>query len=65
MVELKEDQWQALNGQEQPPIVIDPKTGQIYRLIKQEIYELARGILKPLGQNWDNPADDNLIRKDL
>ena len=65
MIELREDQVQALNGQEQPPIVIDPKTGQIYRLIKQEIYELARGILKPLGRNWDNPADDNLIRKDL
>lgn len=65
MIELNEQQRQELDCLEQPVAVVDPKTGQVYRLITQEVYDIVRGILRPMGRNWDNPADDALIRKDL
>lgn len=66
MIELTEQQQQALDTPaEQPPVVVDPRTGQQYRLIRQEIYDLVRGTLKPYGRGWDDPADDDLIRKDV
>lgn len=65
MIELREDQLQALDREQQPAVVVDPRTGQHYRLIKEEVYEVMQGIVKPLNRNWGNPADDDLIRKDL
>jgi hypothetical protein len=62
MIELREEQFQALDGEHQPPVVIDPRTGQEYLLIKREVYDLVSGILKPYNQDWD--PDDELIRKD-
>ena len=63
MIELREDQLHALDGPEQPPVVVDPRTGQEYLLIRRDIYEKVRGILKPFGRAWDDPADDDLIRR--
>ena len=65
MIELREDQWRALDASEQSPIVVDPRTGQEYLLIRREVYEKVRGFLKPLGRAWDDPADDDLIGKDI
>jgi len=66
MIELTAQQQQAIDAQTlQPPCVVDPRTGQHYRLIRQEIYELVRGALKSHGRGWDDPADDDLIRKDV
>lgn len=58
MIELKEDQLQALNGQEQPLILVDPKTGQEYLLIKREVYDQLQGLLKPFREGWDDPKMD-------
>jgi hypothetical protein len=59
MIELTEQQRQALKGGEQPPVVVDPKTGHEYRLIRREIYEQVRGILKPYNLGWeDDPEMD-------
>jgi hypothetical protein len=63
MIELTEHQQEAIAAQEQRPVVVDPRTGQEYLLIRREIYELVRGTLKPYGRGWDDPADDDLIRK--
>ena len=65
MIELTHEQSQAMDDHEQPPAFVDPRTGQEYLLIRREIYELVRGTLKPYGRGWDDPADDDLIRKDL
>ena len=65
MIELSEDQLQVLDALEQPPVAVDPRTGQQYLLIRREIYEKVRGFLKPYSRAWDNPADDDLIRKDV
>ncbi len=63
MIELRDDQLQKINGPEQPPVAFDPRTGQEYLLIRREIYEKVRGILKSFGRAWDSPADDDLIRE--
>jgi hypothetical protein len=65
MIELKEDQLLALDAGPQPPVAIDPRTGQEYRLIKREVYELVCLHLKPFSIDPDDTADDDLIRKDL
>jgi hypothetical protein len=65
MIKLTEEQLQALDTPEQPPVAVDPRTGQEYLLIRREVYELVRATLKPYGRGWDDPADDDLIRKDL
>ena len=64
MIELTEDQAKALDALPQPPVAIDPRTGQEYLLIRREIYELVKGTLRPYGRGWDDSADDDLIRKD-
>ncbi len=63
MIEFREDQWRTLDAPEQPPVAVDPRTGQEYLLIRREVYEKVRAFLKPLGRAWDNPADDDLIRE--
>ena len=64
MIELTEHQQKVVDMQEQPPVVVDPRTGQEYLLIRREIYEIVRGTLKPYGRGRDDPADDDLIRND-
>ena len=63
MIELREEQLQPLDSPEQPPVAVDPRTGQEYLLIRREIYEKVRGFLQAYGRAWDNPADDDLIRE--
>ena len=62
MMELTEHQQKVVDTQEQPPVVVDPRTGQEYLLIRREVYELVRGTLKPYSRGWDDSADDDLIR---
>jgi hypothetical protein len=56
MIELKEDQLQALDGK-QPPVAVDPRTGQEYLLIRWEVYELVRKTLEPYSRGWDDDAE--------
>jgi hypothetical protein len=57
MIELREDQLQALDRETQPVSAIDPRTGQVYRLIKQEVYELLRGIVAPFNKGVEDDPD--------
>lgn len=65
MIELTTDQLKVLDAPQQPAVAVDPRTGQEYLLIRREIYDKVRAFLRPMGRAWDNPADDDLIRKDL
>lgn len=59
MIELTKEQQLALGTAEQPPVVVDPQTGQEYLLIRREIYEQVQGILKPYNRGWeDDPEMD-------
>ena len=63
MIELTEKQAQSLDAPQQPPVAVDPRTGQEYLLIRKEVYETVQSLLRPFGRAWDNPAEDDLIRK--
>ena len=63
-IELSPSQSELLDSQPQPAVVRDPRTGQEYRLIRQEVYKHLQSVLRPFGRNWDNPEDDDLIRDD-
>jgi hypothetical protein len=47
------------------PVAVDPRTGQEYLLIRREVYDKVKAVLRPIGRNWDDSADDDLIRKDV
>ncbi len=53
MIELTDNQLQAIDQQTQPATAVDPRTGQVYRLIKEEVYQTVRGIIKPYNRGWD------------
>lgn len=60
MIELTKEQQQALDtGTEQPPAIVDPRTGQEYMLIRRQVYELVRATLQPINRGWeDDPEMD-------
>ena len=58
MIELKIDQLQALDDCEQPPVAVDPRTGQKYRLIRQELFEKMQAVLRPIDKAWDDSELD-------
>ncbi len=64
MVELTTEQARAMAEQNTPLRVLNPLTQQVYVLIPQKVYELTCSIVSgPNRAGWDNPADDDLIRK--
>ena len=64
MIELTPEQAQAQTEQKAPLHVLNPTTQEVYVLIKKDVYEGVSGILRPLNRAWDNPEDDDLIRRD-
>jgi hypothetical protein len=65
MIELTEEQVQALEAQTQGPLqLLNPRTREVFVLIRQNVYELtSRIVSSPNRRGWENPADDDLIRK--
>ena len=57
MLELTEEQVAALEQQQEPLKLVNPRTKEVFVLIRQEIHELTGKILKA----WDDPEDDDLI----
>jgi hypothetical protein len=63
MIELTQQQSLALDREKQPAAALDPRTGQVYRLIRQDIYEIACNSLKSQAWGQDDDGDEDLIRK--
>jgi hypothetical protein len=64
MIQLTEEQVTAMEQTPGPLRVVNPKTQEVYFLIRQDVYELTRGIVGGgKGKVWDDQADDDLIRK--
>ena len=62
MLELTEKQALALEKQTTPLQVINPRTQEVFVLIRQEVYALTCKIVGGgEGQTWDDTADDDLI----
>ena len=64
MIELTEEQARAMQEQKAPLQVLNPLTQEVFVLIRQDVYNLTCSIVSvPNRAGWDNPADDDLIRK--
>ena len=63
MIELTEDQVQAMASQKAPLQVVNPRTKEVFVLIRRDVYDLTCSIVGgKKGQVWDD-EDDNLIRR--
>lgn len=63
MIELTEQQRGELDAAG-PVLARDPKTGETFVLVRQDVYELVRELVDgPNRRGWADPADDDLIRK--
>lgn len=64
MIELTEQQTVAIGAQKSPLCLVDPRTGEVYVLIRTDVYDLTcTAIGGRKGQVWDDAADDDLIRQ--
>lgn len=64
MIELTEEQALALEKQKAPLQVVNPRTREVFVLIRQEVYALTSKIIGGgKGKPWDDEADNDLIRK--
>lgn len=64
MIQLTEEQVRAMAEQQSPLQVVNPRTQQVYVLIRRDVYDLTCSIVGGKeGQVWDDD-DDDLIRKD-
>ena len=62
MIELTQEQVQALEAKQAPLRLVNPATQQVYVLIRQDVYDLTCGIVGGgPGRVWDDEADDDLI----
>jgi hypothetical protein len=59
MIELTPEQRQELQSGE-PPRVCDPQTGEMYVLVRAEVYEKMRAIVDGISRRagWDDPSMD-------
>jgi hypothetical protein len=64
MIELTDEQARALEQQRAPLQVVNPRTKEVFVLIRKDVYELTCKVVGGgEGQVWDDKADDDLIRK--
>jgi hypothetical protein len=63
MIELTAEQAEALTRAEQPPLVVNPRTQEEFVLVPRDRFEAMQKWVASLKRRWDNPADDDLIRK--
>jgi hypothetical protein len=59
MLELTPEQASALERQTDPLALVNPRTQEVFVLVRRDVYNLTRKILK----NWDDPEDADLIEQ--
>lgn len=62
MIALTQEQLQAVE-REQVPILVNPQTQEEFVLIRKDRFDAMQKWIAPLKRRWDNPGDDDLIRK--
>jgi hypothetical protein len=64
MIELTQEQLQAIEAQKPKPLELVSPKGEVFVLIRKEVYDLTCAIVGgQKGRVWDDEADDDLIRK--
>jgi hypothetical protein len=62
MIELTDQQAEAMESQKTPLHVLNPRTREVYVLIRKDVYDLTCDIVSgPNRRGWDH--DDDLIQK--
>ncbi len=62
MLELTQEQVQAIAAWKTPVQLVNPTTNEVFVLIRKSVYDLTCGIIGGgAGQVWDDDADDDLI----
>jgi len=63
MIELTEEQVQALGSEKAPLQLLNPATREVFVLIRKDVYDLTCRIVGGgPGRVWDDKADNDLIR---
>ncbi len=62
-IELTEQQAEAIARAEQPPLVVDPRTREEFILLRRDRFDALQKWMTSLNRRWDDPADDDLIRR--
>ena len=63
MIALTEEQAKALEAQKAPLQLFNPRTGDVFVLIRKNVYDLTCGIVGGgKGEPWGD-EDEDLIRK--
>ncbi|MBI1832263.1 MAG: hypothetical protein HYR84_12540 [Planctomycetes bacterium] len=64
MLSLTEEQLNAMSEQPGPLQLVNPRTNEVFVLIRRDVYDLTCSIVGGQeGQVWDDEADNDLIRK--
>ena len=63
MIELTEQQAEAIARAEQPLVVVDPRTQEEFILLRRDRFDAVQKWMTSIKRRWDDPADDDLIRK--
>jgi hypothetical protein len=63
MIELTEEQAEALARAESPALVVDPRTQEEFVLVPKDRFDAMQKWMASFKRRWDDPADDDLIRK--
>jgi hypothetical protein len=58
MLELTEEQIRAVEQVEQPPLLFNPKTQEEFVLVRREVFERMRKLMRPLDRGWRDPKLD-------
>jgi hypothetical protein len=64
MIELTEQQAEAIERAETTPLMVNPRTGEEFVLVRKDRFEAMQKWVASWKRRWDDPADDDLIRKD-
>ncbi len=63
MIQLTDEQSAALAAEEKTLCVLDPRTGEEFVLLRKDRFEAMQKWVASLKRRWDDPSDDDLVRK--
>ena len=58
MIDMTEEQVRAVEQIDHLPILVNPKTGEEFVLVRREVFDRLRKQLQPFSRGWDDPALD-------
>jgi len=63
MIQLTLEQMRAMEREGPLPVLVNPKTGEEFVLLRKDRYEAMQKWIAPLKRRWDDHANDDLIEQ--